>query len=164
MPEMVDNPFVALTFIAGPAVLTNACAILQNGATLRYGSAITQWREFRASIASGDNMLARQYADVDAAIDIAQRRIRLLLRGLDCLYAAVAFFALGALLGLIGAILAFESRNLLSVWVVIAVGAIGLALLLGAMAMFISESRCARALLRLQLSLAGTASRDADVA
>src|SRR5688500_1779374 len=93
MSELVDNPFVALTFIAGPAVLTNACATLQNSATLRYGSAITQWREFRASMASGDDMLSRQYADVEAALDIAQRRIRLLLRGLDCLYAAVACFA-----------------------------------------------------------------------
>lgn len=153
MSELVDNPFVALTFIAGPAVLTNACATLQNGATLRYSSAITQWREFRASIASGDNKLSLQYADVDAALDIAQRRIRLLLRGLDCLYAAVALFALGALLGLIGAILAAGGRNVLSVWLVIGVGAGGLGLLLCAMAMFTSESRCARALLRLQLSL-----------
>lgn len=153
MSDLVDNPFVALTFIAGPAILTNACATLQNSATLRYGNAIIQWREFRASIAAGDNMLARQYADVDAALDIAQRRIRLLLRGLDLLYAAVAFFALGALLGLIGAILAAGGRYILSVWLVIVVGGFGLALLLGAMATFTSESRCARALLRLQLCL-----------
>lgn len=58
MSELADNPFVALTFIAGPAVLTNACATLQNGATLRYGLAISQWREFRASIAAGDDRLA----------------------------------------------------------------------------------------------------------
>lgn len=153
MSDVVDNPFVALTFIAGPAVLTNACATLQNSATLRYGNAIIQWREFRASIAAGDNMLSRQYADVDAALDIAQRRIRLLLRGLDCLYAAVGFFALGALLGLIGAILAAGGRYILSVWLVMGLGAAGIALLLFAMAMFTSESRCARAMLRLQLCL-----------
>lgn len=153
MVEMADNPFVALTFIAGPAILTNACATLQNGATLRYGLAISQWREFRASIAAGDDRFARQYADAGAAIQIAQRRIRLLLRGLDCLYAAVVTFGFGALLGLIGAILAAGGRHVLSVWFVIGVGAAGLALLLIAMTMFIAESRCARALLRLQLSL-----------
>lgn len=151
MSDLVENPFVALTFIAGPAVLTNACATLQNGATIRYGSAITQWREFRASIASDGDMLSRQYADVDAAIRLAQLRIRLLLRGLDFLYAAVAFFALGALLGLIGAILAGGGRHIVSVWLVIGVGAGGLALLLCALFMFTSESRCTRGLLRLQL-------------
>ncbi len=151
MSEIIDNPFVALTFIAGPAVLTNACATLQNGATIRYGSAITQWREFRASIASGGDLLSRQYADVEAAIRLAQLRIRLLLRALDFLYAAVACFAFGALLGLIGAILTSGGRQILSVWVVIAVGAVGLALLLCALISFMSESRCTRALLRLQL-------------
>lgn len=151
--DLADNPFVALTFIAGPAVLTNACATLQNSATLRYGSAITQWREFRASIASGEDLLSRQYADVDLALQIAQRRIRLLLRGLNCLYAAVGFFALGALVGLIGAILTVGGRQILSVWFVIGIGAAGLTLLLAAMVMFMSESRCARELLRLQLEL-----------
>lgn len=150
MSEMIDNPFVVLTFIAGPAVLTNACATLQNGATIRYGSAITQWREFRSTI--GGDMLSQQYADVDSAIRLAQLRIRLLLRGLDFLYAAVAFFAFGALLGLIGAILAAGGRQLVSVWAVIGVGAVGLALLLCALITFTSESRCTRLLLRLQLS------------
>ncbi len=153
MSEMIDNPFVALTFIAGPAILTNACAILQNSATMRYGLAIPQWREFRASIAAGDNLLSQHYADVGSAIHLAQRRIRLLLRGLDCLYGAVAFFGVGSLLGLIGAILAAEGRHVLPIWLVVGVGAGGLGLLLCAMAVFTVESRCARELLRLQLSL-----------
>lgn len=153
MSELIDNPFVALTFIAGPAVLTNACATLQNGATIRYGSAIAQWRDFRTSIASGGDMLSRQYADVDAAIELAQLRIRLLLRGLDFLYSAVAFFAFGALLGLIGATIAAAGRQIVSIWFVIGVGAVGLALLLCALTSFMSESRCTRGLLRLQLNL-----------
>lgn len=153
MSEMIDNPFVALTFIAGPAILTNACAILQSSATMRYGLAIPQWREFRASIVADDGLLARQYADPEAAIDLAQRRIRLLLRGLDCLYVAVALFGIGALLGLIGAILAAEGRHILPIWLVVGVGGAGLALLLSAMAIFTRENRCARALLNLQLLL-----------
>lgn len=32
---MFEDPFASLSFIAGPAILTNACAILQNGATIR---------------------------------------------------------------------------------------------------------------------------------
>lgn len=153
MSEIIDNPFVALTFIAGPAILTNACAILQNSATMRYGLAIPQWREFRASIAAGDGLLTQHYAEPDVALDLAQRRIRLLLRGLDCLYAAVAMFGVGALLGLVGAILASQGRDVLPIWIVVAAGAVGLSLLLIAMAMFTAESRCVRGLLRLQLRL-----------
>ena len=97
-------------------------------------------------------MLSREYADAEAAIRFAQLRIRLLLRGLDVLYAAVAFFAIGALLGLVGAILTAGGRQILSVWAVIGVGSVGLALLLCALITFTSESRCTRLLLRLQLS------------
>jgi hypothetical protein len=89
-------------------------------------------------------------SDASAAIDIAQRRIRLLLRGLDCLYAAVVTFGFGALVALIGSILTVGGRHVVSVWLVVGVGMIGMALLLLAMAMFIVENRCARALLRLQ--------------
>lgn len=153
MSEMITNPFGVLTLIASPAILTNACAILQHGATTRYGLAISQWREFRASIAARDDQLSRHYADVDAALEIAQRRIRLLLRGLDCLYAAISFFGLGAALGLLGAILVVEGRQIPPIWLGVAVGASGLAMLLSAIFIFASENRCARGLLRLQLKL-----------
>lgn len=156
---VVENPFVVLTFIAGPAILTNACATLQNGATIRYGLAISQWREFRASLAAGDNRLERDYADGEAALQIAERRLRLLLRGLDCLYAAVVTFGLGALVGLVGAILTAGGRHVLSVWLVIGIGAAGVTLLLGAMVLFVAESRCARALLYLQLKLGDAGAR-----
>lgn len=151
MSEIVANPFVTLTFIAGPAVLTNACAILQNSATMRYGLAVPQWREFRVSIAAGDGMLTELYSDPAGALDLAERRIRLLLRGLDCLYVAVALFGLGSLIGLAGAILAAEGRALVPIWIVVAIGGAGLVALLTAMTYFIRESRCVRGLLRRQL-------------
>jgi hypothetical protein len=121
---------------------------------MRYGLAISQWREFRAWIAANNNLLALHYANVDAALHLAERRIRLLLRGLDCLYAAVVIFGVGALVGLIGAITAYgDGGQVLSVWLVIGIGAAGLTLLLSAMTLFVAENRCARGLLRLQLLL-----------
>ena len=155
MSDMIDNPFVTLTIIAGPAILTNACAILQNSATMRYGLAVPQWREFRASIAAKDGLLAELYADPDAALGMAERRIRLLLRGLDCLYAAVALFGLGSLIALVGAVMAGQGRPLIPIWLVIGVGAVGLALLSSAMTFFVFESRCARGMLRHQLDRFG---------
>ncbi len=156
---MIDNPFVPLTFIAGPAILTNACAILQNSATLRYGLAIPQWREFRASLADRSGLLESLYADPDLALVLAERRIRLVLRGLDLLYAAVGLFGTTSLLGLAGAVLATSEHAFapaaLFVWLVIIFAAVGLLLLLGAMACFTAESHCARALLRQQLIVDG---------
>lgn len=154
MTLMIDNPFVPLTFIAGPAILTNACATLQNSATIRYGLAIPQWREFRASLAADGGLLTSLYADPVLALRLAERRIRLVLAGLDFLFAAVALFGATTLLGLAGAVLAAGRSSLVPVLLVVATGGVGLALLLCAMVCFVAESRCARALLRLQLRLA----------
>ncbi|MET3528564.1 DUF2721 domain-containing protein [Phenylobacterium koreense] len=155
MAAEVSNPFVALTFIVGPAILTNACAILQNSATMRYGLAIPQWREFRASIAVGDGALEQLYSNPQAASAAAEKRIRLLLRGLNLLYTAVAVFALASLLGLTGAVLATEGHPEVSVWLVVSCGGAGLVLMFAAMSMFVSESRCARDMLELQLDMPG---------
>ena len=46
-----DDPISPLSFVAGAAILANACAVMQNGTTTRYNLAIVQWREFRASLA-----------------------------------------------------------------------------------------------------------------
>ena len=74
---MSYDPFSTLTFITGPAILTNACAILQNGVTLRYNLAITQWREFHASLAADDGRLSMLFVDPRRALSLAERRIRL---------------------------------------------------------------------------------------
>lgn len=157
---MVENPFIALTFIAGPAVLTNACAIMQNSATMRYTMAITQWREFRTALAAGDQVLVEIYADADLALTLAERRIRFLLRGLNLVYAAVGLFGLTALLGLLGATLAVsDARPDVPIGLVAGAGGAGLLALLVAVALFTLESRCSRAMLALQLQASRSPSR-----
>lgn len=88
---MFEDPFASLSFIAGPAILTNACAILQNGATTRYNLAIAQWLDFRASVGAGDDRIGLQYADPEAAVVLAGRRVRLQLRGMALLSATAIF-------------------------------------------------------------------------
>ncbi|PWC93291.1 hypothetical protein [Azospirillum sp. TSO5] len=90
---MFEDPFASLSFIAGPAILTNACAILQNGATTRFNLAIAQWRDFRASVGAGDDRIALQYADPEAAVVLAGRQVRLQLRGMALLNSAVALLS-----------------------------------------------------------------------
>jgi hypothetical protein len=151
---MLEDPFSSLSFIAGPAILTNACAIMQNGATMRYNLAIAQWREFHASLTAGDARLTQQYRDPEAALALAERRVRLQLRGLSLLNAAVSLFAATTVLSLSGALLVKSG--------IVAAGPVGFvmfgaaggafALLLASTATFLRESSCARALLMLHRS------------
>jgi hypothetical protein len=150
---MDENPFLPLSFIAGPAILTNACAIMQNGATMRYNLAIAQWREFRASLASCDDRLSLDYTDPASAVKLAERRIRLQLLSLNLLNAAVALFAVTTVLGLIGAFLAdIRSFPAASVSLaMVAAGGTGLLFLLAATVSIFLESACGRAMLGLHL-------------
>lgn len=149
----VENPFLPLSLIAGPAIVTNACAIMQNSASIRYSLAITQWREFRASIAAGDNKFSTLYFDPLKALNIAELRIRQLLFGLNLLYASVVMFGLTTFLALGGALIA-ETHTEWGIHVmqaVFIVGSIGLSSLIGAMVAFLLESSSARAMIRLHL-------------
>jgi len=152
---MFDDPFSPLSFVAGSAILTNACAIMQNGATVRYNLAVTQWRDFRASVAAGDDRLAQQYHDTRAAVRYAEKRVRLQLRGLGLLNAAVALFAATTVVGLSGAFLV-HARILPPAPVdMVMLGASGAALilLLTATVTFFREGACGRALLLLHREL-----------
>lgn len=148
---MLDDPSSPLSFVAGSAILTNACAIMQNGATVRYNLAITQWREFRASLVARDERLEQQYTDTQAAVGFAEKRVRLQLHGLGLLNAAVALFAATTVMGIGGAFLV-HARILtampVNVVMLVASGA-ALFLLLGATIAFFREGACARALLAL---------------
>lgn len=150
---MDENPFLPLSFIAGPAILTNACAIMQNGATMRYNLAITQWREFRASLTARDDRLSLEYTDPARAVGLAERRIRLQLLSLNLLNAAVALFAATTVLGLVGAFLAgvrhFPAASVSLAMV--AAGGTGLLFLLAATVSIFFESACGRAMLGLHL-------------
>ncbi|RAK52206.1 DUF2721 domain-containing protein [Phenylobacterium deserti] len=156
---MLEDPFSSLSFIAGPAILTNACAVLQNGATTRYSLAISQWRDFRASMAAGDGRVALQYTSPEEAVKLAGRRVRLLLRSLGLLNGAMALFAGTTVLGLTGAFLAqggLVSAAAVSLAILL-LGSAGLVVLLGGTTTFFLESSCGGALLRLHREFGGDA-------
>lgn len=150
-----EGPFSALSFIAGPAILTNACAVMLNGATTRYSLAIMQWREFSASLAAGDHSLGLVYADPGAAVALADRRVRLQLRALGMLNGAVALFAATTVVGLGGAFLV-QSEHVSAHPVALAMAlcaGTALLLLLASTGIAVLESACGRAMLRLQRNL-----------
>jgi hypothetical protein len=148
---MTEDPFTALTLITGPAIMTNACAILQNGATTRYNLAILQWRDFRASLAAGDEGLALLYVEPQRVVMLAERRIRLQLRGLGLLNAGVALFAVTTVCGLVGTVLVqvFAVPSGPVSLLMMAAGSAALAFMLAATAALFLEGACGRAMVRL---------------
>lgn len=148
---MSYEPLSALTSVTGPAILTNACAILQNGVTLRYNLAITQWREFHASLAADDGRLSILFVDPCRALSLAERRVRLQLRALEMLSAGVALFGATTICGLLGDILV--KTVLAPPWVisvfVICTGSAALAVMSAAIGALFLESACGRAMVRL---------------
>ncbi|MBS7542449.1 hypothetical protein [Ancylobacter oerskovii] len=148
---MLEDPFASLSFIAGPAILTNASAILQNRATTRYNLAISHWRETRAALETDRHSLSIRYVNPTEALHLIRRRVWLQLKCLGLLNAAVALFAGTTLLGLAGALM-LRIRNgpadLLMTGMFVSAG-LGLAALLAATLALFIESASSGALLRL---------------
>lgn len=161
---MGEVPLVPLSFIAGPAVLANACAIMQNGASIRYNLAVQQLREFRASIAAQDMRVATLYDDVGQAARLSQNRVLILLRELELLLAAGWLFGLTSLMAVMSSILAERQSEFATALTLVmtAVGGVGLTLLLGASVRFRSECRCARELVHLHSQAGATSGWNAQ--
>ncbi len=158
MTTFVENIFYPLSFIAGPAILTNACAVMQNSASLRYSLAIQQWREFH-SLSPQGRSLAQQYADPAQVLKTAEKRIRCILLGLSFLYIAVALFGTTCILALAGSFsVGGESIGAAVTYLLVITAAAGLLSLFAATTAFLLETAAARALLRLHNPLSVVAS------
>ena len=162
---MADNPFLPLSFIAGPAILTNATAVLLNGASIRYNLAIGLWRDLQAELHGHKAPTASAYDDQRLALTLANRRAKLIVTALNLLYAAVGGFGFSTLTGLGGAMLAGSENPAaisLTKLMTVAAGAFGLVCLLGAATVFLFEARCTLALLRLGMPARSPAETASD--
>jgi hypothetical protein len=103
MPDWSDNPFALLTFIAAPAILTNASSVMTMGTSNRFARAVDRARVLASLVEN-----KRANPDEDLALYIkqlrtAERRTQLLVKSLTCYYLSVGSFAAAALISLIGA-------------------------------------------------------------
>ena len=150
----MDNPFLPLSFIAGPAILTNASTVLLNGASIRYNLAVGLWRDLQSDIHGHATPTSAAFTDHHLALHLAQRRVVFIVRALNLLYGAVGGFGLSTLTGLSGALLAetgVEWPITIAKVVTLLAGAFALLCLLAGVATFTWESRCTIGLLRLGL-------------
>ncbi len=102
MAILGDNPFAALTFIAAPAVLTNASSVLALGTSNRFARAVDRQRQLSAML-EGPMADAATGALRIRQLGYAGRRAQLLLRALTCFYLSLGAFASAALISILGA-------------------------------------------------------------
>jgi hypothetical protein len=131
------NPFAALTAVAGPAVLTNACSVLALGTGNRLARVVDRTRvvtrELAGSLAGTPEYESRVRQKARLAV-----RAHLLLRALRCFYAALGSFATSALLLILAAVLV-ASHETSAFWVIAAV-----ALIAGGAAVILLAYGCAQ--------------------
>jgi cytochrome bd-type quinol oxidase subunit 1 len=139
-----SNPFAALTFIAAPALLTNASSLLLLGTTNRLARAVDRVRALAAQLdhlAGSDNRLARIELDL---MVLAEQRVRIIVRAMTAFYLAVGSFAFGTMLALVGAALVSPSHADARTWVLrLTIGAcvIGVAAIMSGSLALVFESR-----------------------
>jgi hypothetical protein len=150
---MFDNSLIPLSFVGGPAILANTCAVLQNGVNMRYSHAVDQWRRFQASSVDHDDRLAVLYSDPAAALRLSGQRLRLQLRELELLVVGSSAFGVATFLALVWSLLLMIGSPAANpaAALTLACGSIGLLVLLSVAVELLRESRCARALMRLHL-------------
>jgi hypothetical protein len=145
------NPFAVFTFIAGPAVLTNASSVLALGTSNRFARNVERARllikTMEGKTRTTDHALEMRLEQLTRT----ERRATLLLRALSSFYFSLGCFAASSLLSLLGAVLSMvTSQTLHHAPLIIAtfVGILGMCGLVIGCALLIRETRLALQSLR----------------
>lgn len=114
---MDTNPFAILTFIAAPAILTNAASMLTMSTSSRFGRNVDRSRQLiklleanRTLIAATDETRAEEKLN-RKLLGWMEYRTTLLMRALSFFYFAIGAFAAGSLSSLLGAILRLTAMS-----------------------------------------------------
>jgi hypothetical protein len=99
---MVQSPFAALTFVAAPALLTNASSVLALSTINRMLRTRDRMHELFAKSERG-KASEQESVRLIEQVDRVERQATLLLRALRSIYVALAAFASATLVTLLGA-------------------------------------------------------------
>ena len=138
------NPFMMLTFIVAPAVLTNACALLAMSTSTRFARAIDMAKEIAKQIESGTDINPARLDRLVNEFTITETRGLLLLKALRCFYLSLSCFAMVALVSLLGsasAILKSVAAETISLCFILLLGVIAVAGIVYGVILLIREIR-----------------------
>jgi len=147
-----QGPFAALTFIAGPALLTNASTVLLLGTINRYARALDRARSLADRLlgtSDGADGSHRQF--LLAQLDAAQKRVLIIVCSLTAFYVAIGAFALGTLSFLVGETVPVPTAGIqLALGLMLGTTMLGAACLICGTALLAWESRISFRILRLE--------------
>jgi hypothetical protein len=150
MDPLMTNPFAVLTFIAAPAILTNASSVMALGTSNRFARAIDRGRALAAE-------LERREAMPEAVARLRLKQLRyaslralLLVRALTAFYLSLGAFAAASFTSLVGAASVIGHLDVprqAAVFVALGCGVLGVGGLVVGSALLIWETRLAVAIL-----------------
>jgi hypothetical protein len=105
MQPFPDNPFAVLTFIAAPAVLTNASAVMSLTTSNRLARAVDRARALVKELSDEKSKEDTFHAFRVREVEVARERAGLLIRALGFFQLAYGGFAAATLVSLLGAAL-----------------------------------------------------------
>ncbi len=119
------NPFIMLTFIVAPAVLTNCSALMAMSTSNRFARAIDRGREIAKQIEESRTHSPGEIDRLLSELTGVETRALLLIKALRSCYWSLASFALVTLTSLLGAVLTALSPSTLGLFFLIFVLLIG---------------------------------------
>jgi len=157
MDPLVMNPFAVLTFIAAPAILTNASSVMALGTSNRFARAIDRLRALTRELEAGAAL-----PDVLARLRVKQlgytrRRALLLVRALTAFYLSLGAFAAASFTSLLGAVFVISQHDVArqsAMLVAFGCGVVGVGGLVTGSAILVWESRLTLAILTEEADLA----------
>ena len=150
------NPFAALTFIAAPALLTNASSLLLLGTSNRLARAVDRVRALTSLLETHTDTESRIAQLELRQLQTAERRVLIIVRAMTAFYLAVGSFAFGTMMALLGATLVapVHQRTLqLVMWLTIAACVVGVVAIMGGAFSLVLESRLTFRILRVEADL-----------
>ncbi len=144
MDPLGANPFAVLTFIAAPAILTNASSVMALGTSNRFARAVDRARALGAQVEGRPNEDDPDTRRRIHLLGYAERRALLLVRALTAFYLSVGAFAAASLASLMGALFAAVQLAVLrdlSLWLALPAGVTGVAGLVAGAGILVWETR-----------------------
>jgi hypothetical protein len=153
--DPLTNPFAVLTFIAAPAILTNASSVMALGTSNRFARAIDRARALAADLGSRAAMPEDLKHLRLKQLQYVSRRVLLLVRALTAFYVSLGAFAAASLTSLVGATLVlahFEVPRVVVMVVAFSCGVVGVGGLVTGSVLLVRESRLTFATLREEMA------------
>ena len=141
-----NNPFTALSLIAAPAILTNACSMLALGTGNRLARTVDRARQLTTELEQQTEPRSALARTTSWELAVTQQRMLMLIRAMKDFYTAVGGFAAAVLVSFLGAVftpLVNDWAALVIEVVAVGIGTIAVGALMKGSLLLVRETRMA---------------------